>query len=474
MTPNINLDPARMYVDFVEAVALKTKNNKTIGAYIDQLEVGRPLTYETALQTEKARRVAYCGQDWFFGTSHKLKVRDLKSIFYCRNPFCPFCQYLKSQTRQAKFAPELDRLSTIHAMYHFVVTIPNTSAGFLKNTVNKLYKQFPKLLRYLTGNAKIKGLDFSQYGYAGCLRALEITFDKKLRYTKGEYHPHFHCIVALRQDMFFDKIHDHPKFSYDFKNGKREYVRSFSDFEFLLQKIWYLIVNGEKVTKERIDKCTKKEMYSCILDPIDNGYREVFKYVCKAYDEDKEVLQFCQFVALYVTLHNRRTIQGYGCFRNIQPSEDIDMETYHKAFDYIIARLSQLDEFVTEHLRIDELKDEMYIGDYIYLNRKEIFNLDADTVKSLLDCQDDELLAVAQQMSDKSLEKKIAITNYRRDLEFENLGDTAYVAERIDFNRKRAQENEARKWQTNLLGDKVRAPAPQKVFNKDYDDDLPF
>ena len=92
-----------------------------------------------------------------------------------------------------------------------------------------------------------------------------------------DYHPHLHCLLILKKDLGLHKYIIHPSYSY---NHGIFSGRKFSDFEILIQKIWWLLVNGNKVQLDKID--VVPEGYSCTLDLTeDKEWHEVFKYVTK-------------------------------------------------------------------------------------------------------------------------------------------------------------------------------------------------
>ena len=177
---------------------------------------------------------------------------------------------------------------------------------------------------------KIKGLDFEQYGFEGAIRSLEVTF-------KGDdYHPHLHCIIALNSPLD-DNRYIKNTFSRSRKNG----YRKFTEFEILIQKIWYLLNNGLRVTKRSIDDL--EIGYSCTIDPVDKkSVHEVFKYMTKSTDEKGNLISYENFKTLREALYKVRQIQGYGCFYNVKDD------------DSIIDEADQIYDMFIELLRVKE------------------------------------------------------------------------------------------------------------------------
>src|SRR5699024_10807400 len=171
------------------------------------------------------------------------KVKDFKKTNLCKDKFCNNCKKVKQASRLAKFMPMIEDLSKDKYLYHMVLTVPNCNGDDLKDVIrDKIFKSFAYLIDYLKIKKKIKGLDFEQYSYSGAIRSLEVT------YRRDDYHPHLHCIIALEKPLD-DNRYIKNTYSRSRKNG----YRKFTEFEILIQKIWYLLNTGERVTKKAID-----------------------------------------------------------------------------------------------------------------------------------------------------------------------------------------------------------------------------
>lgn len=136
--------------------------------------------------------------------------------------------------------------------------------------------------------------------------------------------------------------------------GKRE-ERLFTDEEILIQRIWYLLNNKIKVTKENIDNIAKiapkkyKDGYSCQLDKFqENDFVELFKYMTKSTTEDDKPMCYGHFKTLfYYALHAKRQIQGYGGFYNIKGEDsDLEREIAKELYDELIKKLQEKESLV--------------------------------------------------------------------------------------------------------------------------------
>ena len=149
------------------------------------------------------------------------------------------------------------------------------------------------------------------------------------------------------------------------KNG----FRKFTDFEILIQKIWYLLNNSERVTKKAIDNLELG--YSCTIDSIDeSSMYEVFKYMTKSNSDDDEFMSYENFRVLNYSLKSVRQIQGYGILFNLKDDLNIE-QVVDTMYNSIIENLQE-NENPQECLETPEevLKD----NSYIVISRKKIFS----------------------------------------------------------------------------------------------------
>lgn len=310
-----------------------------------------------------------CNSLYLLNVYDTAKIKDFVKTNLCKDRFCANCKKVKQASRMARFIPEIKKASEEYHLYHLTLTVPNCDGESLRKTINKMTKGFAKLTQYLKGKEKIRGLDFSKYGYAGAIRSLEVTY-------KGDsYHPHFHCLLAL--DYKDGDKNNTNEFSKRF--GK--VVRRFSDFEVLIQKIWYLLVNQETVTlsninniesirKKRKERIISDLGYSCSMDEFaEDDYHELFKYMTKVGNEDGEPFSFKNFVTLYFELKSVRQIQGYGIFFRIK-DEDME-EVIDEKYNLVIDTLNSLEEPRVSTEKVEEL----YLDDdYILISRKKIYS----------------------------------------------------------------------------------------------------
>ncbi|TMV42791.1 hypothetical protein FE783_36885, partial [Paenibacillus mesophilus] len=217
----------------------------------------------------KLDTMSRCNQKWYLDVYQDARIKDFKKTHLCKDKFCNNCKKVKQASRMQRFIPEIEAFKD-HKKIHLVLTLPNCSGPDLPDTIKLIFTKFQKLTEYLSGTKKIKGIDIHNWGYNGAVRSLEVT------YKKHSYHPHLHVLLVM--DKRFELGKKQHVNSFSKKYGKVQ--RMFSDKEILIQKIWYLLLNSIKVTKQAIHDL--EIGYSSMMDEFKEGdYHELFKYMTK-------------------------------------------------------------------------------------------------------------------------------------------------------------------------------------------------
>ena len=348
-----------------EVIASYYSDMADVAAMDDDTETARRLK-------NKAANLRSCHRIMSFHHYRQAGVKDFQKTIYCHDRFCPICQKLKANTREKKFYAILSELDPKYDFYHMILTRTNVP-GFiqpwvradknvltLEPALRQMSKGYKKLMRYFSGNAMITGLDLPSFGYAGAVRTLEITFS-----DNQMYHPHFHSIVALKKGLSFPGATIN-QFSYDKFTGR---VTPFSDFEILLQKIWYLILNGRKVTKKAIDGL--RLGYSCMFKHIlPSEIHEIFKYIVKP-DKDTTMTPAI-FQDLAMALKHFPSPLPYGCFRGYKlESEEID-DSNDPLYDKIVQALNRLESPIECSESPTAVRDNIVAKKCMYISRRSI------------------------------------------------------------------------------------------------------
>ena len=259
----------------------------------------------------------------------------------------------------AKFIPEIKKVGSDYILSQMVLTVPNVCGDELRDTIKLLFKAFSCLIEYLSLRKKIKGVDFD-IGYIGAIRSLEVT------YKENSYHPHLHVLLA-HQKKFGEKIFLN-KYSYDFLNGRD--ARYFSDFEVLIQKLWFALIEDIRDVNRAISGFKKRQRiskirldliecgYSCTIDEFkEDDFIELFKYITKGSKEDGFPMSYDNFKVLYYALNGVRQIQGYGCFYNVKDDDSL-MNESEKLYELVIEELRKKEMPVTVWETVQALSDD--------------------------------------------------------------------------------------------------------------------
>lgn len=349
--------------------------NEVIARYYDDMadfaEMERD--FDTANRFHnKSDSLRSCHRIMHFNHYAQVGVKDYQRTIYCHDRFCPICSKLRASTRVKKFLRILTALEPDYDFFHMVLTCPNVPgltlrrarkglASELKPTIkNRMAPGFRQLVGYLIGRVSVAGLDFTQLGYAGAVRSIEVTFTKEQM-----YHMHYHAIVAMRKGLTLEGKTIN-KFSYDKYTGK---VTPFSDFEILLQKLWYLIMNGRRVTAKAIDSV--KDGYSCWFKKIlPQESHEVFKYIVKP---DHETVMTPEiFRDLSDGLKSVRGVQTYGVFHDYKlESEEID-DSFDPLYDSIVSALNRIESPIDCGESPSTVRDNIVAKKCLYISRRSI------------------------------------------------------------------------------------------------------
>lgn len=304
----------------------------------------------------KATAVKYCYRFWDTEYYRLQAVKDIKRINLCRDLFCPNCQHNLSQEREQKYTPALDLLKKDFGVYHITFTVPNCTGAELKATINKMYSKFVYVNQYLQGKRKIKDIDLKYYGYAGNVRALEVSVNRA-KGTPDEYHPHFHCIFLMRKKLDLKKYIKN-RFSFD-NTGKRSEPAKFSEFEIFLQKLWYCLYNGIPATKKNVDNA---EGYSVKVETCPKSrYHQVFKYAVGGLFKKGNVDILSNENDLYNldnALHKRKMIQGYGAFRKLKFDDEEAEAEKDRVYEEIKSELLKIEEPVFAVQTLKEVQED--------------------------------------------------------------------------------------------------------------------
>lgn len=283
---------------------------------------------EVQTMKNQVERLADCNKRWDTETYEASNVKVLLRTFLCKDKFCPNCQAVKRMVLWNRLQPYMEQCKD--SLYHMTLTVPDCTGEELYDTVRHMALCFKTLVTYLNGNKKVRGVDLSQYDFKGCFRSLEIK-------CKGEnlYHPHFHVAAVLGNGGGLEDKHIFNEFS----RSKGHDDRLFSDIEVAIQRIWWLLINGQRLTYRNIFEDDTLGRYSCTVDKCQpDDCERLIAYVIKG--SPMKGITDGNFRTLYQTLKNCRQIQGYGDLyhvKSIEETGDYSERDYQALEQYIIS-----------------------------------------------------------------------------------------------------------------------------------------
>lgn len=335
-------------------------------------------------------------------TWRRNKTKAVTRINLCRNKFCANCVKLIQATRLKRMYNVITDSENSKYLYHAVFTVRSVRAEELNETMEYMNKAFSMLVRYLNGTKKVRGIDFTRYGFYAAVKSIECTYKKA-----GWYHPHFHVIFAFNEPFPVEGDIENA-FSFSESNGHR----TFSEDVVFMQKLWrllydnqrartdkfrdliaknlyfipeenfedlrnlgpdkvrnkktgktYKLDNNKNVKAERVTLRKIEELdcgYSVIFDRVSDGsYYEIFKYAFKSMSEDKEMMTYEQFKTLRSAFYCRQTIQTYGQWRKVQLDDDIDEDIADEYKRYV----AELNRSESPEYRVERIFDVLKSGE---------------------------------------------------------------------------------------------------------------
>jgi len=344
---------------FLDRVQRNVKNNELISGYYNRLaqETKEELFFK------KTENVGACNKIYELNRYEKEKIKDIIKTNNCHDKFCNNCKKLKQAARMEKYIPELKKYKK--NLYHMTLTQPNVGKDDLEKTISLMAEKFRLLIQFIRGDIKISGVDFDAWGYFGAMRSLEITFGRDPD-DASCYHPHYHVALVMEDDFdISQKIHKNA-YSFDKRTKK---ITLFSDIEILMQKVWYLLINGEKVTKSAIEETELG--YSCTIKKFkDDDYAELFKYISKTSDESSNAMLYEHFKTLYYALNRKKQIQGYGGLYRVDDNiSEADIEKATEIYEDIKKFIDEKEEPVHRFEKIEKVLEET---EYLIISKRLI------------------------------------------------------------------------------------------------------
>lgn len=159
-------------------------------------------TYYRRMNLDKAaERVEVCGDFLDFRVPIDPAERSkLVHANFCKDRFCPMCAWRRSLKIFGQVSAVTERLKADYDFIFLTLTVRNCSAAELRGRISELSTAFSQ--RFMK-NKHIRN------SFCGYFKALEVTRNAETL-PCFEFHPHFHCIFAVRKNYFTSR--DYLKF----------------------------------------------------------------------------------------------------------------------------------------------------------------------------------------------------------------------------------------------------------------------
>ena len=144
--------------------------------------------------TKKARQLEHCSTLLTFVEIKSLGRYKLMQGNFCRNRMCPMCMWRRSLKIYNQIRTVIDHIESKekHRYISLTLTVKNCSGDDLKETVGHLLKSFKRMTDYKA----FKKLS------RGWFRSLEVNYS----WTRKDYHPHIHAIIAVPMNYFESRV----------------------------------------------------------------------------------------------------------------------------------------------------------------------------------------------------------------------------------------------------------------------------
>ena len=266
--------------------------SKSLDEILGDLEENKKISVETAVSLidfgndldwkTRGRTMYNCGDSVTYSDG------KIVAANFCRQRLCPMCQRRKSLKTYSDFCKILDELSDF-SFLHLVLTVPNVKADSLTETLEQMNKCSSRFF-------KIKELRES---FRGVARFTELTYNAK----NEDFHPHFHCLVAVNKSYFTSR-----------KYLKYEFLR------FLWSAVWHFRYDNLKRLSDKKIKLSNlldSDMLQIFITKADKGaLPEIAKYAVKPLSfqasrkKRAEILQ-----TIFEALHGKRLVQTFGVIK---------------------------------------------------------------------------------------------------------------------------------------------------------------
>lgn len=250
------------------------------------------------ISEENLSTIKNCGSYLEFIADKKLENRKLVKANFCKNRFCPFCNWRKARKDTLKHSILMEHLKKTYN-YEFIfltLTSPNVKGKELENEIKEFNKSFKRL-------SERKEFEKINKGY---IRKLEVTYDnnkyitkelynKKRNYYKfkdlkvgdsnptyNTYNPHLHIVIAVNKSYFKSKDYiSKDKFLELWKECKRDKTITQIDVMKIDTNSKKAILEVSKYATKDMDYLANKDVFNVFYNALKGKqiitYNKAFK-----------------------------------------------------------------------------------------------------------------------------------------------------------------------------------------------------
>lgn len=278
--------------------------------------------------------IEQCGSFLEMYSNKELDKKKLKTANFCKNRFCPMCNWRKSKKDALKVSILMQYIKEeLDLEFVFLtLTAPNVKGEELEKEIREYTKAFTNLT---------KRKEFIKIN-KGFVRKLEVTYNEK----NNTYHPHLHIIMAVNKSYF----------------SSRDYISKKK-----LLELWKECKKDNTITQvdiKKIDTTDRKAILEIAkYSAKDSDYlksQEVFDVFYKAL-KGKRLLTYTGVLKEAIDLFEEGKLDKY---KEVDLTEYVYLITYNwnkENAEYIVAELKELSEeekrLVNKKL-IEELEED--------------------------------------------------------------------------------------------------------------------
>jgi plasmid rolling circle replication initiator protein Rep len=149
----------------------------------------------SGINENKAARLNECCELLFFKVYEDRK--ELDKMNSCRVRLCPLCNWRRSLKVYANMIKVMDGMESENFAFLFLtLTVKNCEGEKLSETIDEMMYGWNKLTKQIAFKKIAKGY----------YRGMEVTHNiNPLSTSYDTYHPHFHCVIAVKPSYFHSK-----------------------------------------------------------------------------------------------------------------------------------------------------------------------------------------------------------------------------------------------------------------------------